>query len=71
MKEYTFMFMNVHKKHTIYGKGDEDQRETLRTLPKMVKTMNNGRMFLKSIISRHLIKKLLSVNSGQKADLFL
>ena len=26
MKEYTFMFMNVHKKHTIYGKGGEDQR---------------------------------------------
>ena len=26
MKEYTFMFMNAHKKHTIYGKGDGDQR---------------------------------------------
>ena len=26
MKEYTFMFMNVHKKHTIYGKGDEVKR---------------------------------------------
>ena len=71
MKEYTFMFMNVHKKHTIYGKGDEDQRGTIRTLPKMVKTMNKGRMFLKSVISRHLVKKLLSVNSGQRADLFL
>ena len=41
MKEYTFMFMNVHKKHTIYGKGDEDQRGTIRTLPKMVKTNEN------------------------------
>ena len=40
MKEYTFIFMNIHKKHTIYGKGDEGQRGTRRTLPKMVKTMN-------------------------------
>ena len=71
MKEYTFMFMNVHKKYTIYGKGDEDQRGTIRTLPKMVKTMNKGRMFLRSVISRLLVKKLLSVNSGQRADLFL
>ena len=63
MKEYTFMFMNVHKKHTIYGKGDEDQRGTIKTLPKMVKTMNKGRMFLKSVFSRHFYQKLLSVNS--------
>ena len=50
------MFMNVNKKHTIYGKGDEDQRGTIRTLPKMVKTMNKGRMFLRSVISRLLVK---------------
>ena len=28
MKEYTFMFMNVHKKYAIYGKGDEGQNGT-------------------------------------------
>ena len=49
MKEYTFMFMNVHKKHTIYEKGDKGQRGTIRTLSRMTKTMNNGRMFLKSV----------------------
>ena len=52
------MFMNVHKKHIIYEKGDEDQRGTIRTLPKMVKTMNKGRMFLRSVISRLLVKKI-------------
>ena len=46
MKEYTFMFMNVHKKHTIYGKWDEDQRGTIRTLPKMEKIMNMEGMFV-------------------------
>ena len=45
MKEYTFIFMNVHKKHAIYGKGDEGQRGTRRTLPKMAKTMNIEGMF--------------------------
>ena len=50
------MFMNVHKKHTTYGKGDEDQRGTIRTLPKMVKTMNKGRMFLKGVFSKHFVK---------------
>ena len=59
MKEYTFMFMNVHKKHTIYGKGDEDQRGTIRTLPKMVKNYEQGWMFLKmsfqSILSKFCI----------------
>ena len=47
------MFMNVHKKHTIYGKGDEDQRGTIRTLPKMAKTYEHGRMFLRSVFSKH------------------
>ena len=28
MKEYPFMFMNVHKKYAIYGKGDEGQKGT-------------------------------------------
>ena len=56
MKEYTFMFMNVHKKYTIYEKGDEYQRGTIRTLPKMVKTMNKGRMFLKNVFSKHFVK---------------
>ena len=59
MRRYTFMFMNVHKKHTIYGKGDEDQRGTIRTLPKMVKTMNKGRMFLKRVFSRHFVKNYI------------
>ena len=45
MKEYTFMFMNIHKKHTIYRKGDEGQRGKRRTLPKMEKTMNMEGMF--------------------------
>ena len=71
MKEYTFMFMIIHKKHTIYGKWDEDQRGTIRTLPKMVKAMNKGKMFLKSVNSRHLVKKLHFVNSGQRGDLVL
>ena len=71
MKEYTFMFMNVHKKHTIYGKGDEDQRGTIRTLPKMVKNMNKGRMFLKKCLFKAFCQKLHSVNSGERANLFL
>ena len=58
MKEYTFMFMNVHKKHALYGKGDEDQRGTIRTLPKMVKTYEQGKNVLRSVISRLLIKKI-------------
>ena len=40
MKEYTFMFMNVDQKHVIYGKWDEGQRGTRKTLPKMANTMN-------------------------------
>ena len=55
MKEHTFMFMNVHKRHSIYGKGDEGQRGTRRTLPKMVKTMNIEGMFLISVISKHFV----------------
>ena len=45
MKGYIFMFMNVHKKHAIFGKGYEGQRGTRRTLPKMAKTMNMRGMF--------------------------
>ena len=30
MKGYTFMFMNVHKKHAIYGKWDEGQRGEIK-----------------------------------------
>ena len=46
MKEYTFMFLNVHRKYAIYGKGDEGQRGTIRTLPKMAKTHEHGRNVL-------------------------
>ena len=70
---YTFMFINVRKKHTIYGKGNEDQRGTRRTLPKMAKTMNMEGMFFgdsKGVFSKHFCKKLHSVNSGQRADSF-
>ena len=35
------MFMNVHRKHAIYGKEDEGQRGTIRTLPKMEKKLMN------------------------------
>ena len=59
MKEYTFMFMNVHNKHTIYGRWDEDQRGTIRTLPRMVKTMNKRRMFLKNVFSKHFVKNCI------------
>ena len=58
MKEYTFIFMNVHKKHTIYGKGDEDQRGTIRTLPKMVKTYEQWKNVLRSVISRFFSQKI-------------
>ena len=40
-KKYTLMFLNVHRKYAIYGKGDESQRGTIRTLPKMTKTNEN------------------------------
>ena len=70
MNEYTLMnlemneriynmFMNVHKKYAIYRKGDEGQRGTRRTLPKMAKTMNMGRMFLKSVFSKHFVKNYI------------
>ena len=35
------MFLNVHRKYAIYGKGDECQRGTRRTLPKKTKTNEN------------------------------
>ena len=59
MKGYTFMFMNVHKKHTIYGKGDEGQRGTRRTLPKIAKTKNMEGMFLISVFSKHFVKNYI------------
>ena len=59
MKEYTFTFMNIHKKHTIYGKGDEGQSGTRITLPKMVRTMNMEGMFLFSVVSKHFVKNYI------------
>ena len=43
MEKYTLMFLNVHRKYAIYRKWDEFQRGTIRTLPKMAKTNENGR----------------------------
>ena len=60
MKGYTFMFMNVHKKHIIYGKGDEGQRGIIKTLPKMAKTMNMEGMFFGG--SRKCIFKVFCKN---------
>ena len=67
MKEYTFVFMNVHQKHAIYGKGDEGQRGERRTLLKMAKTMNMEGMFFgdsRKCLFKVFCKNLHSVNSG-------
>ena len=47
------------EKYAIYGKGDEGQRGTRRTLPKMEKTMNMGEMFLKSVCSKYFVKNYI------------
>ena len=61
MKEYTFIFLNVHRKYVIYGKGDECQRVTIRTLPKMAKTNENGRnvlWWLKKVSFQNILQNI-------------
>ena len=74
MKKYTFMFLNVHREYAIYGKGDECQRGTIRTLPKMAKLMKMEGMFFggsRKCLFKTFCKTLHSVNSGQNSNLIL
>ena len=69
------MFMNVHRKHAIYGKADEGQMGTRRTPPKMEeKLMNMEGVFFgdsKKCLFKTFCIILYSVNSGQNSNLIL
>ena len=71
MKEYTFMFMNVHKKHTIYGKMDEDQRGDKKYTSYNGKNYEHGRNVLNKCLFKTFCQELHYVNSGQRANSFL